>query len=99
MKMCPNPVTAKFLDHTVTVTFREIPDRPGDLMEVVVGFRKTDSLKETLPGHIDETLCVVTDFSDAPCSGCIGMIPLPDESRIERDDIPSFRILFLLGMP
>ena len=64
---------------------------------MISSFCKLNPFKKTLPGHINQLLCLRRNLADPVGSCRIGMLPLIDYPCIQADNIAFLQIMMLVG--
>ena len=87
MEFRPDPVSYQIMYNPVTMRYHIICYGIGDIVQMFSGAGLRNSLKETLPCHLDQFLRLWADLSHAVSPGCVRMISLINQPRIQAHNI------------
>ena len=85
--MSTDSVTNQVFYNTISVFFRVSSNGIADIMQMITGSRKLDTLEKALSGSLYQKLRVIRDLTDAMRSRCIGLIPFVNYAGIQTHNI------------
>ena len=87
VKVGADTVADQIFDNAVTEAFGVIADGGRDLVEMVMSLSTGDAAEKALLRDIHQFLCLCRYTADAPGAGGVTVIALPDQTRIQRNNI------------